>query len=405
MSERMFHLMATRRLTSTLGVLSISIAGFATLAVFQGLLPYILTSATDRSLIVDFSLLLACTQVGQAVGLQTHIGDTSYQAHVHWEPLAAVALLGMIAVATQPVLSSAPISNMIAIGASGLSAGLLIGRLAAETVTPFKRDVFPKAVLMRNVLWAALGLGMVAIAPDRYALQATLFALVVATVAGVGFLYMVGNIYHSSLDWKQHTRYRSKAAHVLRHYRVQLPTVIFGLGCTLIYRNDVTFARAALPEGVNLAVGNLALVGYSAVAGMAGMLGLHVVTPIWRGDSTRKRRAARPLTILALMGFLVASLIVLPPLDGATTALLAAALLVPAIPSSIVTFQSLWLHIEGASAAVYLVGAGTVALMPLIAQWRPLGALGAASAMQLACLTTTIGLVAHTRNRRELVRS
>jgi hypothetical protein len=286
---------------------------------------------------VFLSVLVLSVQAGQAVVVQV---GKSFPNRWYSSTVIAIVLLSTAGVLEVVVPSLPALVTSCAIGIAGVLFGTYVGSLAQAKLAVGAPASYQLVLLTRSVTWAAvLAIGL--FFTSLGVLPLTLIAWLVVVLSGIG-------------------RAKTSPSNV----NVSM-TLLAGAAAGLLYRNDVSLARAA-SLGDLFHEWNVALVAYSL---SQALLGFVVVNEIFSRRSLVRQRYTPPrafalrtavlvsLPVTAGAGIAVDRIVT----DDGASILIQTALLIAA--GTVVAFQASLAHVVSASWTVYAGGAAGFAAL------------------------------------------
>jgi hypothetical protein len=311
-------------------LITMGLAGLNLLAV-SGILLLPGAAGASQEETVFLSVLVVSVQAGQSVVVQ--VG----QPFPNKRHVTTLISLGLLLASAMYESTSSPgpaLAIPAGLAIAGVLFGTFVGALAQGELAKGNASSYQLVLITRSFVWAGV-LALVLFLTNLGVLYASLIAWAVIAILSIG-----------------------RAP----HGKATLPltfTILLGAAAGLLYRNDVSLARAAA-FGATFPAWNIALVAYTI---SQALLGFVVVNEIFsRREAVllaltpRRSRMARRIVFISLP--LLASACVAAELTLGSSALsigLQTVILITA--GSIVATQASLAHIVSASRVVYLAGA------------------------------------------------
>jgi hypothetical protein len=311
-------------------LLTFGLAGVNLVAVSGILLLPSATGASQRDT-VFLSVLVVSVQAGQAVVVQV---GKAFPNKAYFTTFLALGVLLASAVYEDVPGALSDFAVPTGLGLAGVLFGTCVGAVAQVELAKGSAFTYQVVLLLRSLIWAG--------------------------VVGICLLFFdVGVLYASLGAWILIALLSIRRTPVSDTKMNLTLTILLGAAAGLLYRNDVSLARAAA-FGASFHIWNIALVVYTI---SQSLLGFVVVNEIFSRRAlvlakltTRRRYAIKLIVIVSLPVFTVVGIVVQSAF-GSNVISVVVQTVVLVLAGSVVAAQASLAHINSSSRAVYLAGA------------------------------------------------
>ncbi|WP_448107016.1 hypothetical protein [Pseudomonas azerbaijanoccidentalis] len=296
--------------------------------------------------VVLITFLLTGIQVGQAVGVQVYISKTSSPA------VALIVCLFALVVEDQFQVAEV-LKNFLLTGI-GAICGYFLSYKVAFNLTSQNKWKFQALTSLRYV---AIGVSVVLLILSRMLSATTLMV----TVLAITLLLTIASGSNEGV-----TNFS------LRRIFFGLVTVLSGILLSLVYRNDINIVRDLYAGTTDFSAIHNMLIAFSIVVAAAGFIVTNFLYTKINDQSGDPLLFTRRVFSLAYGALLLIFFVALP-VDSSFTKMVACTLIAIVCP-----VFSAFLHLKAKSYVVYLIGAGSLAIiMFVVRHWLGLSPLDA----------------------------
>jgi hypothetical protein len=314
-----------RRRVITMGLAGANLAAVSLILLLPGL------AGASQQETVLLSVLIVSVQAGQAVVVQV---GKPLPNKGYFTTLLALTVLLVTAICNGTLTEPSSVLVSAALAVAGVLFGTYIGAVAQVQLARGNAASYQLVLLTRSVLWGAV-LALVLVLTSVGVLYASLVAWVLMTVLSIG-----------------------RAPQRDSNAKLTL-TILIGAAAGLLYRNDVSLARAAA-FGDWFHVWNVSLVIYTISQSMLGFVVVNELfsrrTAVVASLTPRRANIVR-LVVACCLPMLVALGVTTEVLVAPGTVSVAVQTALLVLAGSLVAAQASLTHITSASWLVYVAGA------------------------------------------------